>query len=200
MVSRAAGTLPPAALSLPHVPMADQEYVTIARLRRPQGRRGEVIAEVFTDFPERFEELKQVSLLDQAGNRREAELESSWFHKGSIVLKFAGVDDITAAEKLAGCEIQVPLAERRPLRGDAVYWSDLEGCRVVQGGQDLGTVRQLDPTVGTPVLVVDTPRGELLVPFAADICRRIDVKARVIEVELPEGLLDLNREGMKNEK
>jgi 16S rRNA processing protein RimM len=115
-----------------------------------------------------------------------------------VVLKFAGVDDMGAAGTLAGCEVQLPLAERMPLEGGAQYWSDLEGCRVVQGGRELGTVRRLDPTVGTPVLVVDTPQGELLVPFAAEICRRIDTAARLIEVELPEGLLDLNRQTRKN--
>ena len=174
------------------------EYVTIARLRRPQGRRGELIAELFTDFPERFRDLKEVWLLDREGARREAVLEGFWFHKGGVVLKFAGVDDMGAAGTLAGCEVQLPLAERMPLEGGAQYWSDLEGCRVVQGGRELGTVRRLDPTVGTPVLVVDTPQGELLVPFAAEICRRIDTAARLIEVELPEGLLDLNRQTRKN--
>jgi 16S rRNA processing protein RimM len=169
------------------------EYLTIARLRRPQGRRGELLAELFTDFPERFRDLKEVWLLDREGTRREAVIEGFWFHQGGVVLKFAGVDDIEAAKKLAGGEVQVSLAERMPLEGEARYWSDLEGCRVVEGGREMGTVRHLDPTVGTPVLVVDTPQGELLVPFASEICRRIDTAARLIEVELPEGLLDLNR-------
>jgi 16S rRNA processing protein RimM len=170
-----------------------EAFVTIARVRRPQGRRGEVIAELATDFPERFENLASVFLLGREGQRREAQLEGHWFHKGGVVLKFAGVDDIDAAGELRGCQVQLPLAERRPLEGAAVYWNDLAGCRVVERGSEVGTVRHLDPRAGTPLLVVDTPEGELLVPFAADICRRVDLQARVIEVELPEGLRELNK-------
>ena len=181
----------------PIVPPEDratnEAFVTIARLRRPQGRRGELAAELFTDFPERFEKLGPVCLRDRAGDRKAARLEGFWFHKGGVILKFAGVDDITAAGGLAGCEVQVPAAERHPLQEGAVYWSELAGCRVVEQGRELGTVRHLDPTPGTPVLVVDGPEGELLIPFAAEICRRIDPVNRLIEVELPEGLRELNK-------
>ncbi len=169
-----------------------EEFVTIARIRRPQGRRGEVAAELFTDFPQRFLEAATVWLYLPGKGHRPAGLESAWFHKGAVILKFAGVDSISDAEKLAGCEVRIPAGERRPLQGSAVYWADLPGCRVMERGRELGVVRWLDPTVGTPVLVVDTSDGELLIPFAEEICRRIDVAGRVIEVELPEGLKELN--------
>ena len=175
----------------PH-PSAGEPFVTIARIRRSQGRRGEVAAELLTDFPQRFAETETVWLSGSDGRPRPARLEGFWLHKGGVILKFAGVDDLAAAKKLAGCEVCIPAAQRRPLEGSAVYWSELPGCRVVEGVRELGVVRWLDPTVGTPVLVVDTPAGELLVPFADEICRRIDLAARQIEVELPEGLLELN--------
>ncbi len=174
-------------------PGVAEPFVTIARIRRAQGRRGEVAAELFTDFHQRFAEAETVWLTGSDGLHRPARLEQFWFHKGGVILKFAGVDDREAARKLAGYEVCIPAAQRRPLEGSAVYWSDLPGCRVVEGGRELGVVRWLDPTAGTPVLVVDTPGGELLVPFAEEICRRIDLAGRVIEVELPEGLLGLNQ-------
>lgn len=174
-------------------PREAEAFVTIARIRRPQGRRGEVAAELFTDFPQRFQEAGTVWLYGSDQRHRPARLERAWFHKGGVILKFAGVDTIAAAKELAGCEVRIPAAQRRPLDGPAVYWADLPGCRVVERGRELGVVRWLDPTVGTPVLVVDTPQGELLIPFAEEICRRIDLADRVIEVELPEGLLELNR-------
>lgn len=164
------------------------EYVTVARIRRAWGRRGEVIADLHTDFPERFESAPDV-LLDGAPAR----IEEFRVQRDGIVLKFAGVDDISAAEKLAGGEVQIEETKRRPLESGAVYWDQLAGCRVIERGIELGVVRHIDPTVGTPVLVVDTPQGgELLVPFAEEICKRVDVDARVIEVELPEGLRGLN--------
>jgi len=169
--------------------------VTVARIRRPQGRRGEVLAELLTDFPERFSETSDVVLCQPSGGERQpGRLENWWLHKGGIVLKFAGVEDISAAEALAGWEVRIPIGQRRPLDAGAVYWSDLSGCRVIEDGRDLGVVRHIDPTIGTPVLVIDTPEGgELLVPFAEEICRRVDVAGKVIEVALPEGLRDLNR-------
>ncbi len=165
----------------------------MARIRRAQGRRGEVAAELLTDFPERFRRGETLSLCPSGGERRSARLEEFWFHKGGIVLKFASVEDIGAAQRLVGCEVQVPREARVPLEGSAVYLSDLVGCRVVERGRELGRVQAVDHRVGTPVLVVATPEGELLIPFAEEICRRVDLGARVVEVNLPEGLRELNR-------
>lgn len=170
-----------------------EEYVTVARIRRPQGRRGEVAAELLTDFPERFREGETFLLWEGVGERRPVHLESFWFHKGGVVLKFAGVEDISAAECLAGLEVQVPRGRRVPLEAPAVYLSDLVGCRVVERGSELGRVEAVDERAGTPLLVVPTPDGELLIPFAEEICRRVDVAAGVIDVELPEGLRELNK-------
>lgn len=168
------------------------EFVTVARIRRSQGRRGEVAAELLTDFPERFCPGGRFELWKDGQPRQEVRLEESWLHKGSIILKFAGVEDISGAQALAGFEVQVPYQERMPLPAAAVYLSDLEGCTVVEKGEPLGTVQRVETGPGTPLLVVATERGELLVPFAEAICKHVDVAAKVVEVELPEGLRDLN--------
>jgi 16S rRNA processing protein RimM len=175
--------------------MSEGEFATIARIRRPQGRRGEVAVELYTDFPERFEAGTRVWLSKvgpAAGERREMELEDAWPHKGSLILKFAGVESISDAETLSGWEIQVPKEERIALEGSAVYLSDLIGCKIVERGVELGTIADVDDRVGTPVLMVSTPQGELLIPFAQEICRVVDTERRVVEVELPEGLRELN--------
>ena len=169
----------------------------MARIRRPQGRRGEVAVELFTDFPERFQPGLAVSLWRDGRDRREAKIEDAWPHKGGWILKLAGVDSINDAGQLSGWEIQIVREDRRALEGGQVYVSDLVGCRVVdQSGEqstDLGTIAGVDHRAGTPVLVVDTPQGELLIPFAEEICRVVDTARGVVEVELPEGLRDLNR-------
>ena len=171
-----------------------EEFVTVALVRRPQGRRGEVAAELLTSFPERFRQGETLMLWQEGRERSPALLEEFWFHKGGVILKFAGVEDISSAETLAGWEVQIPRNSRTPLEGSAVYLSDLVGCRVVEHGAELGRIQGVDDRVGTPVLVVETPQGELLVPFAAEICRRVDTAAGLVEVELPEGLAALNRE------
>jgi 16S rRNA processing protein RimM len=173
--------------------MAEEEFATIARIRRPQGRRGEVAVELYTDFPERFGEGSRVSLWLNGQPRRDMELEEdAWPHKGGMILKFAGVDSISDAEKLSGWEVQVPTAERVALEGSAVYVSDLIGCKVIERGVELGFIEGIDDRTGTPVLSVKTPQGELLIPFATEICRVIDTDRKVVEVELPEGLRELN--------
>lgn len=169
-----------------------EEYVTVARVLRPQGRRGEVAAELLTDFPEQFRAGENF-LLWERGKHRPVRLENAWFHKGRVILKFSGVEDIGSAERLAGLEVQVPRERRVALQPPSVYVSDLLGCRVIERGRELGQVEGLDDRAGTPLLVVATPEGELLIPFASEICRRIDVAAGVVEVELPEGLKELNR-------
>lgn len=174
----------------------DSEYVTIARIRKVWGRRGELAAEVQTDFPERFEPGSEVIVFDGRA-RVKRMLEGVWFHKGFANLKFAGVDSISAAEPLVGGEIQIPLASRKTLARDQVYLSDLIGCAVVEDGpageEMLGTVESIQNTGAAPLLTVRTPEGELLIPFAQEICLKVNVEAKRIDVRLPAGLRELNR-------
>src|SRR5271163_4489687 len=106
--------------------MTSPEWVLLARIVRPQGRRGEVLADIFTDFPDQFPQRKRLFLRPPDGSAmRETRVESHWLHKDRIVLKLFQVDSISEAETLRGCEVLVPGEERIPLDGDAVYVSDL---------------------------------------------------------------------------
>lgn len=178
--------------------------LTLARVLRPWGRRGEVAAEILTDFPERLKELGRVRLAGgrDGESRREATVVSCRLHKGQAVFQFAGVESIDDAEKLRGLEIQVPLSERVTLPSGRFYIDGLIGCAVFEEGAPaaLGTVREvqtLAETGGAPeswVLAVKTPDGgEVLIPLAAEICVSIDIAARRIEARLPKGLRELNQ-------
>ena len=118
-------------------------------------------------------------------------MEKVWYHDGRPVLKFAGVDSISGAEELAGADILVP-AEERAAPGEGEYsHADLIGCSVVTD-RPIGVVKGIEEYGGPPLLKIEALDGrEILVPFARAICREIDVAAKVIRVELPEGLLDL---------
>lgn len=180
--------------------------VTLARILRPRGRRGEVAAEILTDFPERLKKLKSALLWDGKNSPREAPIRNCWLSHsrgGQAIFHFEESNSISEAEKLVGLEVQVPLAERVTLPAGSYYVTDLTGCEVfeVRGEparqlERIGLVSDVQfagaDIRGTPNLVIDTARGELLVPLAAEICRRIDTAARRIEVTLPEGLIDLN--------
>ena len=181
----------------------EQKYVTVARVYRARGNKGEVAAELLTDFPERLPQIKEMYLLSESGARRAVVLREFWAdrnHRGSGVFHFAGVDSIDDAEKLRGLEVQIPFEQRAELPSGKYFVTDLIGCAVLEllSGTEavVGKVRDVyfpgEGQPGTPLLSVNTPRGELLVPLAEDICRRIDVAAQRIEVELPDGLRELD--------
>jgi 16S rRNA processing protein RimM len=171
-------------------------WAIVARLVRPQGRVGEVLADILTDFPERFAERKRLFLVSSETSRepvREVTLERHWLHKGRVVLKFAGVDSISDADVLRGLLVAIPASERAELTDGAVYIGDLIGCEVfdVNAATPVGSVTGVDRAAG--LLEVKTPRGdETLIPFAKEYLVSMDVAGKRIEMRLPEGLLDIN--------
>ena len=183
------------------MPVQPENWVWLARIRRPQGRKGEVLAEILTDFPEKFVERKRLWLLKTEGAAtaapREMELANHWLHKGAIVLHFAGVDSINAAEELKGLVVAVPQTERAPLAADETYIGDLIGCVLVDvaGAEavSIGEIEDVNRAGGAaPLLVVRGAHGEVLVPFAKSYLRRIDLEGKRVEMALPEGLVELN--------
>lgn len=182
-------------------PTPQPEFVTIARVTRTQGRHGEVAAALLTSFPERFAERKRLFALSADGqNRRELSLEDHWFHKGQVVLKFAGIDSISEAERLKGCEIQVPGEERAPLEDGSVYVSDLAGCTVYAGGSEIGKIEDVQFGSGEAPLLVIKGTKEYLVPFAAEYLENVATGEKRIDMKLPEGMLELDAPLSREEK
>ena len=160
---------------------------------KPQGRHGEVSAELHTDFPERFAERKRVYALRADGSRSELQIEEFWPHKGRVVLKFQGLDSIEDAERLRGCEIQIPLEERAPLEEGSAYVGDLVGCTVFDGGREIGGVKDVQFGAGeAPLLVIASGKRELLVPLAQEFLVAMDTAAKLIEMMVPQGMLELD--------
>lgn len=170
-------------------------WLTVARIAKTQGRRGEVAVALLTDFPERLAQRTVVWLWDGAGEPRRTAVERIWPHKNYLVFQFSGCDSMSEARALVGQEIQIPREEAARLGPATFYLDELEGCRVVEqaSGAELGRVRELVLTGGTALLAVVTADGkEFLIPFAEEICRRIAPAENIIEVVLPEGLRELN--------
>ena len=197
-----------------------QRWVIVARILRPRGNKGEVAAELLTDFPERLTQLTEVFLgagdASESSEPRLAGLKSCWLsqnHKGQAVFHFEGCNSISEAEKFRGLEVLLPIEKRVRLAAGQYFVDELIGCSVFETAVEpptvssspcslstapslLGVVKDVQFTgegvAGTPLLVLDTHVGELLVPLAEDICSRIDTAARRIDVVLPDGLRDLN--------
>jgi 16S rRNA processing protein RimM len=197
-------------------PAAEQDWVQVARIIRPRGNKGEVLAELFTDFPARLSSRLQIFLRQDQNEPRAIGLQNFWVdrnHPEHGIFHFEGCSSIDAAEKFRGLEVLIPIADRVKLPDGKYFVSDLIGCSVFENPAAktklsspacameeaprlVGTVQDVyfpgEGTAGTPLLQVQTAAGELLVPLAEDICRRIDVAGRRIGVTLPEGLSDLN--------
>ena len=169
-------------------------WVAVALLGKSRGNRGEVTALALSDRPERYQALRAVYLFGAGESARSGqfEVESTWFHDGTLIFKFRGVDSISDAEALAGAEVCVPMSERATLEPGEFFQSELVGCEVVdrRTGESLGRVSGWEDSGGSGLLVVE---GGLLIPFVRAICVEIQPEARRIAVELPEGLKDLNR-------
>jgi 16S rRNA processing protein RimM len=169
------------------------ELVAVAAAVRTRGLRGEIVAELLTDFPERFEQLDRLIAVGRDGSRESLALEDYWFQSGRIILKFAGYDSIEAASALVGREFAVPEAERVELPEDEFYDWELQGCRVLTvAGEELGLVREVLRTGGVEVLMVDNEETgrEHMIPLAETICVEINVEQKLIRVDAPEGLLE----------
>jgi 16S rRNA processing protein RimM len=190
----------------------------VARILRARGNKGEVAAEILTDFPQRLTQLTEVFVGD-AGGRSEPKrirVKAVWLsqnHRGQAIFHFEGVNSISEAEDFRGFDVLLPLEQRVILAAGQYFVSDLIGCSVfetpirppvvasspcslAEAPVLLGTVRDVqfpgEQLPGTPLLVVETSQGDLLIPLAADICTNIAPAARRIDVVLPEGLCDLN--------
>ena len=168
-------------------------FVTLARVVKTQGRHGEVAAEVHTDIPGRLHSGMKIFALAEDNSRCELQIDDVWPHKNWLVLKFAGVDSISDAEVLIGCELQLPASERAKLEAGATYVSDLIGCSLFDHGREVGLVSDVRFGAGeAPLLVVGSGKNEHEIPYAQVFLQRVDLEQKRIEMNLPEGLLELN--------
>ena len=179
----------------------DGEFVTLARVRKTQGRRGEVAVDVHTDVPERLRAGFEVSALLADGRRKQLEVEDLWPHKGGLVLKFAGIETISEAEELVGAELQVPRSQRAELELGWSYVSDLVGCKVFDGSRLVGDVADVNFGAGeAPLLEVRAGKKTHEIPYAEAYLVKVDLAGKRIEMKLPEGMLELDAPLSEDEK
>jgi 16S rRNA processing protein RimM len=195
-------------------------WLPLAQLMRPQGRRGELLAQPLSDLPGLFAAGTATRLAAGTSSTPEStsellRIEDHWFptgkNAGRIVLKLSGCDSIDAAEALAGRQLLIPSAAMPALDSDTFFVADLVGCTLFDGDIPVGTITGLEFPTGpdgrtrledaAPLLAVSgVPPGDassqteaaepMLVPFVRAWLESVDVPARRITMHLPEGLLD----------
>lgn len=168
------------------------DRLVIAEILRPRGNRGEVLARSQSDVPGRLEHLKRATAHLANGTDVPVEIAEAWPHKHDWVLKFFGIDSIDAAERFRGADLWLPFAERGKLaEGDFFEW-DLIGCEVLDGATDkrVGRVEGWQSHGAAPLMEVRSGQRQVLIPFVSALSE-VDLAARTIRVEIPEGLLNL---------
>ena len=187
------------------------DWTLLAHTVRPQGRRGEILCDLHTDFPDRFADRRDLFLRRGNVEPTPIQLQEHWLptgnNAGRVVLKFAGVDTIEAAEALAGMDVVLPATQRVTLGPDEFYVSDLQGCVLVNiaggdGPDELGTITDVHFATdrngkklegAAPILIVTRPSGdELLVPLALEFLQHPDLEHRRVEMRLPSGMVEVN--------
>ena len=169
------------------------DMVLVGRIARAHGNRGQVIVDPATDFPEERFKAGSVVHMRRSDAAEPVTIESVRFHRGRPIIGLAGIDTMDAAEALAGVELRISDDALQPLPAGSYYHHDLIGCSVeTPRGETIGRVTSVDGDAAGSRLVVHTPNGEVLIPMAEGIWKAVDVPARKIVVEPPEGLLDLN--------
>jgi 16S rRNA processing protein RimM len=167
--------------------------ITVGRIIRPHHNRGHVVVVPETDFPNDRFEVGSVLYREREGKVEPIVVSANRERAGRWVVGFEGIGSINDAETLRGLELRVPAGDVKPLHAGAFYVFDLVGCVVrTTGGREVGPVARVDLTTGVPMLVV-AGDGEVLIPFSEAICTRIDTAAKVIEIDPPPGLIELNR-------
>ena len=175
------------------MPEDENDLIVVAHVVKTRGLRGEVVADLLTDFPSRFEKLKSLIGISRSDDKRSLQIEEQWFHGNRLVVKFAGFDSIDQAKELVNYDLAVPADDRVELPNDTFYEWELVGSRVTTiDGKEIGNVKEIMRTGGVEVLVVVDETGrDRLVPIAADIVVEIDKDQKLIRIDPPEGLLEL---------
>ena len=179
--------------------MISDDLLLIGRIARAHGNRGQVIVNLETDFAEDRFQVGRIVRVGAAGRAVPRAIESVRFHQGRPIIALAGIETMNDAEALAGAEVWLPASSIEPLPPETFYRHDLVGCEVRRlSGDAVGRVTAVEGTLERSHLVVDADGRDTLIPLAAPICVRIDLAARVIVVDPPEGLLEVNAPGRQD--
>ncbi len=168
-----------------------EDFLLVGRIARPHGIRGQVIVNPETDFMEDRFRTGQILKVGSPDRARDYEILEVRFHQGRPIVRLAGVDTMDDAAALAGTDLWLPEAELAPLPDGTFYRHELIGCEVRDvAGTVLGRVTGVEGSLDRSYLVIE---GHMMIPLVSGICVGVDIRARRVIVDPPEGLVDLNR-------
>jgi 16S rRNA processing protein RimM len=165
--------------------------ITIGKVLKPFGVKGEVKIEPLTDFPARFKTLGRVFLVSPADKELAGSVTSVRYANGVPFLTFSGYDTPEKAKMLSGWFVKIPREEAVPLQEGSYYWFDLIGMEVFsEEGEKLGAITDIFETGSNDVYVMKRGRKEIYLPATREVIKSVDVAAKKMVIHLVDGLLE----------
>ncbi len=165
---------------------SEPEYIAIGKILNTHGLKGEVVAEVATDFPERFASAAKVYV-----DRRPMTIERSELLHGKVILKLHGIDAVEDAEKVKGKLVEIYRSQLVPLPEGQYYHFQLIGLEVRTGqGEVLGKITEIMSTASNDIYLVTGNKREVLLPAVADFIESIDLDKGCLVIKPVKGLVD----------
>ena len=170
------------------------KLITIGKILKNHGNKGEVKVLPLTDFPARFKNLTDIYLVDESDNQKPLQIEKCRFHKKFVIIKFKEINNISRALSLKDHFIDIPEEELVPLKNNEFYIHQLLNSKVyTEKGKYLGDLTDVISTGGTDIFVVgkDKIKNKYMIPASREIITSIDPKENIIRVNPVPGLLEL---------
>ena len=165
-----------------------EEMITIGEITRHQGNKGEVRVKALTDYPERFEELETV-FLTAGREEKEVEIEAIRYHKGFVIIKFMGFDNIEDAINHKGYKVQIRKLDSIDLPEDNYFFYQIMGLDVYTIEDEyLGKVVEILETEANDVYRVEDKGKEILIPALKKVVQEVNLEAGELIVKLLPGL------------
>lgn len=167
------------------------EKTRIGKILNAHGVRGDLKVEPLTDNPERYKILEQVYLEDRKKNYTLYDVEFVRFHKGNVLVKLAGIDDMDAAKLVKNQHLAINKSDRMPLEEGAYYIDDLIGLQVFEDDRPIGVLKDVLQPGANDVYVLDSSiYPDLYIPALKSVVLSVDLENKRMDVKLPKGLVD----------
>jgi len=167
--------------------------VSVGRIARSHGNTGNVIVDPSSDFIEERFRVGNAVYVHHGDRIKPLMIANVRFHRGRPIVGFVQVQTMAAAQELASFELRVPIQALDHLPDGMFYHHELSQCQVVTtAGRIVGKVVGLEDGGGACRLIIDGGSSEIQVPLVASICKRIEPGVGIIEIDPPDGLLELN--------
>ncbi|WP_421763294.1 ribosome maturation factor RimM [Ekhidna sp.] len=170
--------------------MKQDDCYQLGEVIKTHGLNGEVSISLEVDFPNEYQNLESV-FLEQQGKLVPFFIDTLQINRDKALIKFEDIDSLDDAKAIVKSKLYLPLNSLPELEPGQYYFHDLIGCMVFEGDAELGHIKEVIDLNGNQLLVVEAKEKEILIPLKDEILTHVDIPSKKVNVDLPDGLLDI---------